>query len=155
MTKAEQAAKMRAEGKSIDEIMSHFGWSEKTTKRLILIGRNYPAFRASQTAADRIRHAERSAAWQRHKDDIARRNRHIAALIASGMTKQEVAKQVGLRPGGVASVCHRHKIVASNSPEAIAKRNAIRAKAQVQAWADADHRIARIASIRKAKAFAE
>ena len=37
MTKAEQAARMRAEGKTVAEIMAHFGWTRSSADNMLPI----------------------------------------------------------------------------------------------------------------------
>ena len=63
MTKAEQAAKMRNEGKSIDEIAKHFGWTRKYTYIAIWSGRNRDvmlALRRKHSATDGAKSTRRN-----------------------------------------------------------------------------------------------
>jgi IS30 family transposase len=69
---------------------------------------------------------------------------HMAELIKRGWTHAEVADLFGYHTSTVATMCHKHRIRCSNAPDAIAKRNAIKASAVARAWADPKLRAQRI-----------
>lgn len=90
MTKAEQAAKMRAEGKSLDEIAEHFGWTRNGARGMCSRGANY---------ADQL---QKLSAYNRQTfgpvEKPPRGTRQATALRMreEGASIKEVAKAMGL-----------------------------------------------------------
>jgi hypothetical protein len=83
------------------------------------------------------------------------RNKRIAWLVKFGWTHREIGELFGLEVSSVATLCHRHRIRAATSTEAIDQRNAIIAQTQRTAWADPIRRAKRVAAIRKARGLPE
>lgn len=139
MTKAEQAAKMRVEGKTIDEIAEHFGWTKSTARCLVSRGsdpgrmerfkRQQRERYQSKGARDKRRTVNPAEiAWLENTDKRLARNKRIIDAVRAGATYSEAAEPEGVSRNAVAGLCHRNGVKEVKSPDKQRRVNEKRAE---------------------------
>jgi transposase len=145
MTKAEQAAKMRDEGKSIDEIAKHFGWTIADAYSRVWRGRNADLIRQRENARNATATArEAHRKWRRkygiqpreityieNADKLQARNKRILDAVKAGATYSEAAEPEGVSRNAVAGLCHRNGVKENWTPE---KQRRVNEKRAVRRW---------------------
>ena len=145
MTKAEQAAKMRDEGKSIDEIAKHFGWTKSTARCLISRGSDpgrMERFKRQQREryqSKGVRDKRRTAnpaeiAWLENTDKRLARNKRIIAAVTAGATYSEAAAAEGVTRSAVAGLCTRAGLKVGHEPHRIGRRGECAKAANQKRW---------------------
>lgn len=125
MTKHEQAAKMRAEGKSIEEIMAWFGLDRKSTYYLISRGKLLTL---------RAEYKPRPTSRLANREYVRERNRRVVAMVKAGATYSEAAAAQCITREAVAGICHRAGVKAPVTPQKIERVNNRMSKATAKRW---------------------
>lgn len=126
MTKHEQAAKMRAEGASIEDIMAHSGWAKPYAYTMVWRGKNADKFREygrkpSAVVCARLNKRKLRQMKNRHRvlfdakpqtyienrKELHERSRRVLSMIKCGATYSEAAVAQGLSREAVAGICYR------------------------------------------------
>ena len=148
MTKAEQAAAMRDEGKSIDEIAKHFGWTVADAYTRVWRGRNADLMRQREsarngTAAAREVHRNwrrkngihaREITYIENADKLKARNKRILDAVRAGATYSEAAEPEGVSRNAVAGLCARAGLKVGHEPHRIERRGECAKAANQKRW---------------------
>ena len=113
MTTAEQAAQMRDNGISIEEIMLKFGWKRASAFSFVSRGRKIEQYRQAANQQSRRRRStvcKRPSSLAENRVAIAARNRLIIAMVMAGATYAEAGRAQRVSKGVVAGVCYRYSV---------------------------------------------